>query len=169
MTKPSLTFLALLSYLITTSILVYEVVAEGTDPDCWPTAHVLRPVIFKECLDIINKDLIPPRTDPNIPLKFSKDPKLQPDIMLPKQWTSRTETGNCVIGIDFERHVGGYDRTTLNDVKRAALAIAKKCVIKPPHLGGLVDPVGWQGKMAVMMGGFPPWESRVVNDTLLSE
>ncbi|KAL8953685.1 MAG: hypothetical protein Q9222_000469 [Ikaeria aurantiellina] len=119
---------------------------------CWPEGDLMRPLIFKECLDVINKDIVPPGIDPNLPIKFSQDLKLHPDFLLPKQWSRRT--GNCGVYISFMESVSGYDVTTLNDIRNAAKAIATTCVIKPPHLGGVLDPLGWHSKMAVMVGSW---------------
>ncbi|KAI4270083.1 MAG: hypothetical protein L6R38_007237 [Xanthoria sp. 2 TBL-2021] len=160
MTRSLVSFLLLSSSFIAIGSLTHQVTAADIDVDCWPESSMLGPTIFKECIDAINKSLMPPGTDSDIPLKFSRDLKLNPDFTLPHFWKSWN--GGCVIGIDFERNVDGYDRTTLNDIKRAALAIARKCVIPPPHLGGIVHPLGWQNKLGVTIGGFPPRTNRDV-------
>lgn len=139
-----------------------NLIANNIDTECWPETSTLGPVIFKDCIETINQSLVPPGADPNIPLKFSKDLRLHPDHLLPNFWRSRD--GDCIIGIDFEAKVGGYDRTSLNDIKRAALAIARQCVIPPPHRGGIVYPLGWQGKLGVTVGSFPPPRQKVVQE-----
>ncbi|KAL8715358.1 MAG: hypothetical protein Q9220_000691 [cf. Caloplaca sp. 1 TL-2023] len=119
---------------------------------CWPTGGMMHPLVFKECLNVINNAIIPPGSDPNLPIKFSQDIKLRPDFLLPKQWPGKI--GSCMVYISFMENVSGYDMTTLNDIRNAAKAIATECVIRPPHLGGVMDPVGWHSKMAVMVGRF---------------
>ncbi|KAI4224528.1 MAG: hypothetical protein LQ349_007218, partial [Xanthoria aureola] len=154
--KPSMArslvpFLLLFSSSIAMSSLTHQVTAGDIGLECWPGSSILSPTTFKECVDAISKSLTPRGADPDIPLKFSKDLKLNPDFTLPNFWKSWN--GDCIIGIDFERGVGGYDRTSLNDIKHAALAVARRCVIPPPHLGGTVHPLGWQGKLVVSIGG----------------
>ncbi|KAL8767480.1 MAG: hypothetical protein Q9209_006066 [Squamulea sp. 1 TL-2023] len=159
------TFLALSSRLIAAiSTPTFHIAIEGTKMNCWPATSILRPIIYKECLDTINTDLISPSTDPNIPLMFSKDNQLNPDFPLPKFWKSAS--GNCIVGIDYEHKSDGYDRTSLHDIKRAALAIARTCVIRPPHLGGVIEPVGWQNKLGVSLGGFELSKGKILNNTL---
>ncbi|CAL8574509.1 hypothetical protein XPA_000467 [Xanthoria parietina] len=152
MARSLVPFLLLFSSSIAMSSLTHQVTAGDIGLECWPASSTLGPTTFKECVESVSKSLIPPGADPDIPLKFSKDLKLNPDFTLPNFWKSWN--GDCIIGIDFERDVGGYDRTSLNDIKRAALAVARRCVIPPPHLGGTVYPLGWQGKLGVSIGGF---------------
>ncbi|KAL8859966.1 MAG: hypothetical protein Q9178_003515 [Gyalolechia marmorata] len=167
MTPAFVPILVLVSFLTAIGSLNYPVAAMVIAPECWPGISMLQPIIFKECLDTINQELLPPGIDPNIPLKFSRDFRLNPDVSLPYFWKS--QGGNCVVGVDFERSLDGYDRTTLNDIKRVAMAIARKCVISPPHLGGIVEPVGWQRKLTVTMGGFNLPADKILNDSLSSE
>ncbi|KAL8645072.1 MAG: hypothetical protein Q9210_006912 [Variospora velana] len=116
-------------------------------PTCYaPEQPLIRPAIFSECRDIIREIPTSSTFDPGIPLKFSTDPAKRPDIRLPAAWTLAKE--NCDVGLQFNSGASGYDRTTLYDVQSAALAVARECVIKPPHLGGVVV-VGWEKLMAV--------------------
>lgn len=158
--------IVLFSFLIICSNSRYPAAAQGPSLNCWPATPSLHPVIFKECLDIISK-IISPGTESDIPLKFSTDPRQRPEFLLPKYWDSKPE--NCVLAVDFKKGVDGYDRTTMNDIKYAALAIAKRCVINSPHLGGIITPIGWQKKLEIMVGGFDQQRNKVLNGTVSSE
>ncbi|KAL8750244.1 MAG: hypothetical protein Q9184_006490 [Pyrenodesmia sp. 2 TL-2023] len=115
---------------------------------CWTPQPLLRPAVFSACRNIIIT--IPTasgRHDPSIPLKFSPDPAQRPDIRLPAGWGQGNR--ECNVALQFNREATlQYDRTTLNDVQAAAMAVARECVIRPPHLGGLAE-VGWGQRMAV--------------------
>ncbi|KAL8916260.1 MAG: hypothetical protein Q9208_008615 [Pyrenodesmia sp. 3 TL-2023] len=105
-------------------------------PKCWkPGQRLIQPAVFRECLAVINR--ITSIRDPDEVLKFSPDAAQRPDVEVPVLWSSR---GNgCNIGLQFDRlSRERYDRTTLNDIRSAALATAIHCVIQPPHLGGVV-------------------------------
>lgn len=104
-------------------------------PKCWKPQRLIQPAVFRECLAVINR--IPNLRDPDEVLKFSPDAAQRPDMEVPVLWSSR---GNaCNIGLQFDKlSRERYDRTTLNDIKSAALATAVHCVIQPPHLGGVV-------------------------------
>ncbi|KAL8946196.1 MAG: hypothetical protein Q9222_007375 [Ikaeria aurantiellina] len=136
---------------------------------CWGPEHSNQPLVFKECNDIIMKDITRTERFPaDIPLTFSRDPDLRPDIKTPYSWLDK-EQGNCVIGVDIPAAIGGIEKTSLKDVKSAALAIAVDCVIQPPHLGGIVQ-VGWQEKLNVVVVSFErPFISRVGNGTVEEE
>ncbi|KAL8761719.1 MAG: hypothetical protein Q9184_002194 [Pyrenodesmia sp. 2 TL-2023] len=117
-------------------------------PKCWASHPTVRPAVFAECRDIIRH--IPtstPQFEPSQPLKFSTNPSFRPDIHLPAVWRLPGKE-NCYVGLQFKTGATGYDRTTLFDVQSAAMAAALECVIRPPHLGGVVE-VGWEGRMAV--------------------
>lgn len=118
-------------------------------PTCWDDPDLFAPVVFKDCIDVVNNEITKGR-DPTVPLKFSKDPTLHPDITLPKYWTRGD--ANCGVGVDFVPQMQGYDRTTLDDVQRAARAVAVECVIKEPHLGGFVQ-LGWNDRLGVLIAG----------------
>lgn len=47
--------------------------------------------------------------------------------------------------------MGGSDKTTLDDIMTAAFVVAVECVIKPPHLGGIMFEVGWGKKLNVVL------------------
>ncbi|KAL8680729.1 MAG: hypothetical protein Q9224_006918 [Gallowayella concinna] len=118
-------------------------------PICWTTeASTLYPAVFAECRAIARRISNSPLFEPDIPLKFSVDPSTKPDIQLPAMW-GRDER-NCGVGIQANppSMTSGYDTTTLRQVAEAALLVARECVIKPPHLGGLTM-VGWKDKLAV--------------------
>lgn len=96
---------------------------------------MVQPAVFRECLAVINR--ISNLRDPDEVLKFSPDAAERPDVEVPLLWGSRGN--NCHIGLQFDMQSRErYDRTTLNDIKNAALATALHCVIQPPHLGGVV-------------------------------
>lgn len=126
-------------------------------PTCWGLTPKLRPAVFAACRTIINR--IPTSSigrghDPDIPLKFSPDPSQHPDIELPAAWGSGDN--ECNIALLFDAGTSDkYDRTTLRDVQLAALVIARECVIKSPHLGGLVE-LGWEKHMAVNVLSLAP-------------
>ncbi|KAL8646052.1 MAG: hypothetical protein Q9210_006354 [Variospora velana] len=121
-------------------------------PRCWYPQISPNPLIFKECNYIITKLI--PRTgnfDTSIPLIFSRDESLHPDVETPKSWQLPRPV-NCIVGIDIAHAVGGSDKTSLKDIQHAATAIAIECVIKPPHLGGILQ-IGWQEKLNVIITG----------------
>lgn len=74
------------------------------------------------------------------------------------------------MGVDYASDDVGYDRTTLNDVKRAAMAIARDCVIGEPHRGGLVR-LGWHDMLGVMIAGYrgPPTRNPNRTESVESE
>ncbi|KAL8851500.1 MAG: hypothetical protein Q9221_003600 [Calogaya cf. arnoldii] len=123
----------------------------ASHPHCWEDTERFAPIVFKDCVDVIRE--ITEGQDPHMPLKFSKDPSLHPDIELPKYW-SRGES-KCGVGVDMAPDLGDYDRTTLNDIQKAARAAAVECIIKHPlHLGGFVE-VGWHERLGVLIAR--PW------------
>lgn len=69
-------------------------------------------------------------------------------MQLPFTWSSPAHS--CVVGIDIPAAVGGSEKTSLYDIRMAAQAVAVECVIKPPHLGGIVH-VGWKTKLQVVL------------------
>ena len=111
---------------------------------CWKPNPLLLPGVFKDCVEVI--DTVTVGHDPTTPYKFSDDPALRPDIKLPHTWRLRGH--NCIVGLQWNPEKTGYDRTTLRDIKGAALSAAIQCVIKAPHLGGTVV-VGWEHSMVV--------------------
>lgn len=122
------------------------------EPRCWTPAASPDALVFKECYDIITRKI--PRTgsfDADIPLIFSRDESLRPDIETPYSWISRPP-GKCIIGVDIPSVVGGSEKTSLRDIEYAAKAIAVRCVIQPPHLGGILV-IGWQHKLNVIITG----------------
>ncbi|KAL9597320.1 MAG: hypothetical protein Q9179_004306 [Wetmoreana sp. 5 TL-2023] len=133
-------------------------------PTCWEDAETAPTIKFKECIDVVNQQVIHGR-DLNLPLKFSQDPTLEPDIQLPASWWGRTS--NCFVGMTFRPGRTGYDRVSLKDIKLAAQAIGIECVIKPPHRGGVVH-FGWYDKMGVFLLATPPL-GRDNNGTQLTE
>lgn len=44
----------------------------------------------------------------------------------------------------------GFDKTTLNNIKATAKAVAVEYVIKPPHTGEFVQ-VGWRNRLRVLI------------------
>ncbi|KAI4122252.1 MAG: hypothetical protein LQ338_005925 [Usnochroma carphineum] len=135
-------------------------------PKCWDQRPVLRAAVFAQCRHIIHD--IPVADDPDVPLKFSDDPAQRPDIKLPAVWGSDNEY--CHVGVHFRSGSTGYDRTTLHDIQGAAMAIALECVIKPPHLGGLVR-LGWEELLVVtiLRSASPDLLANDGNGTLLIE
>ncbi len=124
-------------------------IIRASGPTCWNDDYHFEPTVFRECMEIISND-IGRGYDIDEPFKFSFDPSFQPDIRLPKYWT---RIGlNCGVGVDLAPGLEGYDRTTLRDIKAAALAVAIECVIKPPHVGGYVQ-LGWHHKLGVLISG----------------
>lgn len=124
-------------------------IIRASGPTCWNDHYHFEPTVFRECMEIISND-IGQGYDIDEPFKFSFDPSFQPDIRLPKYWT---RIGlNCGVGVDLAPGLEGYDRTTLRDIKAAALAVAIECVIKPPHVGGYVQ-LGWHHKLGVLISG----------------
>lgn len=138
---------------------VRPVLTPGLLPDCWQhdDSPVFQPLVFKDCLDIIRHE-IGRGLDPEIPLKFSRLPSLRPDIKLPVYWIG-TGTAKCTVSIDVTKNGEGYDRTTFNDIKVAALRLARDCVIPGPHLGGVMK-VGWRDMLGVAVAGVLRTENR---------
>ena len=88
---------------------------------------------------------------------------MNPDIQLPKYW--KKQNLKCGVGLDFGYSGSQYDMTTLNDVKRAAKALAIECIIKAPHLGGFVQ-LGWRDRLGVLIAGRKPRLDEGNNATL---
>lgn len=128
---------------------------------------MVQPAVFRECLTVINR--ISNLRDPDEVLKFSPHADERPDVEIPLIWGSR---GNdCNIGLQFDTlSRERYDRTTLNDIKGAALATALHCVIQPPHLGGIVV-VGYYKHLVVnvLRAALPDPHGNRENGTLLLE
>ncbi|KAL8935065.1 MAG: hypothetical protein Q9216_005599 [Gyalolechia sp. 2 TL-2023] len=148
-------FIVLILLLLAVNRWTYPVTTEAASivrvsaPQCWDQDDRFQPIVFRECVEIINNDIFEDY-DPDEPLKFSFDPRFRPDIRLPKYW--KRPGINCGVGVDLAPGLEGYDRTTLRDIKKAAQAVAVECVIKPPHTGGFVQ-LGWHNKLGVLMSG----------------
>ena len=125
-------------------------------PRCWNADMSPRPIVFRDCNEIIvhgigtTSDRSRRPFDPSRPLIFSRDRGLGPDVRTPKTWYDEERETSCLIGIDIPSHLGGSDKTSLHDIKMAAMAIAVECVIKPPHLGGILQ-IGWAHKLNVVV------------------
>ncbi|KAL8898637.1 MAG: hypothetical protein Q9207_006607 [Kuettlingeria erythrocarpa] len=116
-------------------------------PKCWDPHPAIRPAVFAECRDTIRHITTSTQFEPDQPLRFSINPSFHPDIQLPVTW-KRPGNENCDVGLQFLPLARGSDRATLYEVQSAAMAAAMECVIKPPHMGGVVE-IGWEGLMAV--------------------
>lgn len=126
-------------------------------PRCWRPEVSPKPLIFRECKEIIvhqiglTYDASRRPFDPSLPLIFSRDRVPRPDIRTPKTWFNHEiEESSCLIGVDIPSHRGGSDKTSLHDIKTAAMAIAVDCVIQSPHLGGILQ-IGWANKINVVI------------------
>ena len=125
-------------------------------PRCWNADMSPRPIVFRDCNEIIvhgigtTSDRSRRPFDPSRPLIFSRDRGLGPDVRTPKTWYDEARETSCLIGVDIPSHLGGSDKTSLDDIKMAAMAIAVECVIKPPHLGGILQ-IGWAHKLNVVV------------------
>ncbi|KAI4254639.1 MAG: hypothetical protein LQ352_002987 [Teloschistes flavicans] len=125
---------------------------------CWNEAESKHTLAYRDCIDTLNQQVI--RDHPmEIPLKFSPDPGLEPDIELPAHWFSRTS--NCFVGINFAPDETGYDRASPKDLRTAAQALGAECVIKPPHRGG-VHTIGWRDKMGLVFVAEPEKRNRTI-------
>lgn len=147
MTTPLINLTVLVTYLLVIRHFAHHVIAASYQ-SCWPPDSSTSPLVFRECLDIINQEVIHGR-DLNLPLKFSPDSSLEPDILLPMSWLGE-RTSNCIVGLAFVPGKTGYDRVSMLDIQRAATALGIECVIKPPHHGGIVQ-VGWFDKMGLVL------------------
>jgi len=163
MPNPLINFTTIVRYLLVISHLTHHVIAT-MHSSCWPLDESTSPLIFKECFNIISQDVARGR-DLNLPLKFSPDSSLEPDILLPATWSGGTS--NCIVGLAFEPGRTGYDRVSMLDIKRAATAIGLECVIKPPHRGGILQ-IGWYDKMGLVLVSKEP-SRRGKNGTLSIE
>ncbi|KAL8775655.1 MAG: hypothetical protein Q9209_000151 [Squamulea sp. 1 TL-2023] len=137
--------------------LLFSTLISATGLRCWAPEASPRRLIFKECKDIIlhqidqTRDFSRRPFDPALPLTFSRDRDPRPDIRTPKTWFDETGQGDCLIGVDIPRHLGGSDKTSLDDIKAAAMTIAVECVIQDPrHLGGVMQ-LGWANKLTVLL------------------
>ncbi|KAL9583929.1 MAG: hypothetical protein Q9212_002427 [Teloschistes hypoglaucus] len=131
---------------------------------CWNERESQHTIVFRDCINILNQQIIGDHL-PDIPLKFSQDPRLEPDIKLPAHWFSRT--GNCFVGINFPPGEIGYDRASPKDLRKAAQALGTECVIKAPHRGG-VHTFGWRDKMGlIFIAEVPGWYDK--NRTVATE
>lgn len=130
-------------------------------PECWDDLTQFSPIVYRNCIDVINNEITKGR-DPDIPLMFSNDPTMHPDIKVPTYWKS--SDSKCGVGVDMAFQLRSYDRTTLNDIKRAAKVVAVECIIKPPHLGGAMQ-LGWHERLGVLITGGKPRPIRL-NGTL---
>ncbi|KAL8799606.1 MAG: hypothetical protein Q9200_007498 [Gallowayella weberi] len=136
------------------------------EPRCWnPTEPLLRPAVFAECRDIARSILRTSGFEPDTPLKFSVDPSTRPDINLPAAWGYRKENCDVWLQPNPPGRTKGYDRATLREVEEAAMSVARECVIKPPHLGGLVL-LGWKDNMAINVVNLEPHDEINDNRTL---
>ncbi|KAL8727147.1 MAG: hypothetical protein Q9166_006243 [cf. Caloplaca sp. 2 TL-2023] len=160
---------SLIIFIIASGLFVHPTRAVGREPDCWDPKGPFQPLIFRDCLDIINNE-ITRGEDPDVPLKFSRFTSQHPDIQLPARWFHRTGITNnkCVVGLDVGTDDVAYDRTTLNDIKRTALSIARECVIREPHLGGVVR-LGWHNMLGVMVFAYRGPPRNEANGTLETE
>ncbi|KAI4185759.1 MAG: hypothetical protein LQ346_005826 [Caloplaca aetnensis] len=122
-----LVLLFLSQYLTSATPLLRRPIPHCNPPSTSPSSPHHVPAVFAECMRIIN--LIPSAgpLDPTIPVKWAADASFHPDFVLPARWKEREK---------------GSDRSNLEDLKKAAIAVAADCVIRPPHLGGWVQ-VGW--------------------------
>jgi len=99
--------------------------------DCWqqnPASQPqLKPIIYKECRDIITK--IPMGQKALAPLVFSRS--ATEGFKVPESW----QYGSCVLTIDVEG-ADVYETSTFAAVTKRAFALMVQCVINEPHLGG---------------------------------
>lgn len=140
--------------------------ALGVTPECWDPHRAFVPLTFRDCFDVFNQE-ISRGQDPDIPLKFSRFASERPDVLLPVIWISRQgpDRHKCFVALDVGSDAVTSDRTTLNDIKRAAMSVARECVIKEPHLGGVLR-LGWHGSLGVMLMGHRGLLSNSRNGTL---
>ena len=155
--------------LVIGSPLIHNISNYGHNPECWDPEPRFPPLIFRECLEIMSHDITHGR-DPDMPLKFSRFPFQEPDIRLPAAWLSKAgaNRNKCLVTVDYAGDEVGWDRTTLNDIKRAAMAIAMHCVIKEPHLGGVLR-LGWHDMLGVMVAGYTASPTSSRNRTAMIE
>lgn len=151
MISPSVTAVEIVIYLLFISHLTHQAIT-SSHPHCWGHADAGPTLTYRDCLNVINQQVIRGR-DLDIPVKFSRDPTINPDVILPISWASRT--GDCFVGLDFAPGGGGYDRTSWRDIQRAAQAIGVLCVIKEPHRGGIIQ-IGWYDNLALVLLAPPP-------------
>ncbi|KAL8659403.1 MAG: hypothetical protein Q9226_000430 [Calogaya cf. arnoldii] len=136
---------------------VLSTVVAAAVPRCWDPEVSAKSLVFRECNEIIvnqiglTYDRSRRPFNPSLPLIFSRDPVPQPDIRTPKTWFNEEDVdSSCLIGVDIPSYRGGSDKTSLHDIKMAAMAIAVECVIKRQHLGGILQ-IGWAHKINVVI------------------
>lgn len=124
MIKQLLTLFVILTITVSTATPPFN---PAYDAHCWEPDPTILPAVFKGCVEAI--DTVTNGHDPSEVLKFSLDPALKPDIKFPRSWEASTD--RCLVGLQYKLGATGFDRTTLLDVKRAAMAAAMSCVIQP--------------------------------------
>ncbi|KAL8735926.1 MAG: hypothetical protein Q9166_000488 [cf. Caloplaca sp. 2 TL-2023] len=102
------------------------------DPNCWHSPS--PPLIFASCASLIRNTLGFPH-DPDTPMSFSR--RRGTTILIPY---AKTSPGcSIVLGIKNDRLTTVWE--TWREIKREAMEVAIKCVMRPPHFGGW----GWVG------------------------
>ncbi|KAI4117992.1 MAG: hypothetical protein LQ345_001883 [Seirophora villosa] len=89
------------------------------------------------------------RRDPALPLKWSADPALRPDHVLPARWQGSRNM--CLVELDMPPWESGGDRSNVEDLEAAAMAVAKVCD-SAAAFGGMG--AGWVGEKDEVAG----WE-----------
>ncbi|KAL8916261.1 MAG: hypothetical protein Q9208_008616 [Pyrenodesmia sp. 3 TL-2023] len=106
------------------------------------------PLVYFDCLKLIREQLGIGHPD-TTPMTFSPDPRLAM-VLIPYAKVSRTGNCNVVLGLRDQSLRSEFE--TWENVKNAALALARYCVIATPHMGGWMW-VGQSGNLLVSVLG----------------
>lgn len=78
-------------------------------PETTPLPPTIKPATFSACIDIINHiTSFTPSIPPDLPLKWSSNPAMHPDMQVPARW--RAIDGKCQIDLDMRKGEMGTDR-----------------------------------------------------------
>ncbi|KAL8681847.1 MAG: hypothetical protein Q9186_002079 [Xanthomendoza sp. 1 TL-2023] len=150
------------SYPLSLTILLLQLLLAtliAAEARCWDpaaSASTFGKLIFSDCKHAIDRitQTRDPSTrrpfDPFLPLLFSRHRSERPDIKIPKTWSDHVSSGDCVVGVDIPEALGGADKTSLDDIREAAMAVAVQCVMQREHLGGAIT-LGWQEKIVLVI------------------
>ncbi|KAL8803101.1 MAG: hypothetical protein Q9200_006350 [Gallowayella weberi] len=131
----------------------------AVEPWCYRPPGPFGKLIFSECRQAIGQitQTRNPSTqrpfNPSLPLLFSRYRSERPDVKTPKSWSDHVSSGDCIVGVDIPDALARTDKTSLDDVKNAAMAVAVECVMQGDHLGGMIR-VGWQNSIFLVIRSF---------------
>ncbi|KAI4172591.1 MAG: hypothetical protein LQ343_003438 [Gyalolechia ehrenbergii] len=105
---------------------------------CWDSRYATKKPNLDSCTSIIAHQIVKPPFNTG-PVTFSRRPIGASDYRVPHSW--RTGPGGCVITIDIPELPSRpieYEKSSLVDVKKAAIELAASCVARNAKSGGLI-------------------------------